>query len=96
MKTKQSIFKNTGGIRIIISLIEIIELNIDPFVNLIFEENYNASAMINQSMYRASEMRFTKLGQKINTSLVYSMFKISQLCYSILGFSCQKNVKLQE
>lgn len=77
--------------KIIISLIEIIELNIDPYVDLIFEEGHG----INISK---KDLRFSKISphQKINSSLVYAMFKIMHLCYSILGFSCQQNPKFQE
>ena len=75
-------------------MIEIIELNIDPYVNLIFDENYNLN---DKNVFRGSDIRFTKIAtSKINPSLVYSMFKITQFCYSILGFSCQQNNKLQE
>lgn len=94
LKTKQSIFKNTGGFSAIFSIIEMVEINIEPLAALIFRENAglkeNRATLITK---RASNLSNHMVN--INQKLLDNVIKIMKNCYSILGFCCQGNSKNQ-
>lgn len=97
LKTKQSIFKNTGGMKMIISLIEMIELNVEPFTDIILNNNEKTEKEIivgRPTRKIASHIKDQRI--YINQKLVEKIIKMMQFCYSILGFCSQNNIKHQE
>ena len=93
MKTKQSIFKNTGGFSAIFSIIEMVEINIEPLAALIFRENPSKESRTTLISKRTSNLSSQMIN--INQKLLDNVIKIMKNCYSILGFCCQNNPKNQ-
>jgi hypothetical protein len=93
MKTKQNIFKNIGGFNVILSIIEMVEINIEPLASFIFRENSNPE-LRNRMVSKRSASFNNQMN--INEKLLDNVIKIMKNCYSILGFCCQDNPKNQE